>query len=74
MARQVRKCIACTKEDQAPKHTMAIADGTNGGVDVHWHYDCHAVATGCEICTKVVEESNGAQDDALVEHLTREAS
>jgi hypothetical protein len=69
----MRKCIACEKEDTAPKHVMAIADGTNGGADVFWHMDCHATATGCEACATVVEESGGAKDDALVEHLTGEA-
>ena len=74
MARQMRACIGCTQTDQAPKHTMAVADGTNGGVDVHWHYDCHAVATGCATCQKVVSDSGGAQDGALVEFLTGESA
>jgi hypothetical protein len=72
MARQLRKCIACMQEDRSPKHTWSVADGTNGGVDVHWHYDCHSVATNCVTCTEVVEASNGAQNDDLVEFITGE--
>jgi hypothetical protein len=72
MARQMRKCIGCTQVDTAPKHIWAVADGTNGGTDVFWHYDCHSTATGCESCTQTVKDSNGAQNDDLVEHLTGE--
>lgn len=72
MARQVRKCIACTKEDTAPKDIVAVNDGTNGGSDVYWHLDCHAIATGCESCTKAVEAAEGKKDDDLVEFLTGE--
>lgn len=73
MARQVRPCIACENPgDEAPKHIVAVPDGTNGGVDVFWHYDCHALMTGCESCTAVVKSADGKKNADLVEHLTGE--
>lgn len=72
MARQNRVCIGCTQVDQAPKHIVAVKDGTNGGADVFWHMDCHALATNCPSCSKTVKEANGAQNDDLVEHITGE--
>lgn len=69
MARQMRKCIACEKVDQSPKKIVAIADGTNGGVDVFWHYDCHAAVTGCSDCQAIVDASGGLKDDELVDFI-----
>lgn len=60
----IRTCIGCTQTDDHPRHTMV-----QGDVDVSWHYDCHAIATGCEICKGVVAGSKGVTGDKLRTYL-----
>lgn len=58
-------CIGCTQTDDHPRHLIDI-----GGVNVYWHMDCHAIATGCPICTGIVANAHGAKGGKLRTHLT----
>lgn len=65
MANPLRTCIGCTKTDDHPRHVVTQSDGT----DITWHMDCHVLATGCTVCARQLEGSDGAAGDALREHL-----
>lgn len=56
-------CIGCTKETgDAPVHLLVL----NADHDqVSWHMDCHALATGCEICAAVVDLHPDMKDAEL---------
>jgi hypothetical protein len=45
MPNPVRTCIGCTLTDDQPRHVIDM-----GGIDVNWHFQCHSIATGCDIC------------------------
>lgn len=61
-----RTCIGCTQTDDHPRHVISMPNE----VEVNWHMDCHAIATGCEVCQASVAGANGVIGDALREHLT----
>lgn len=66
MSNPVRTCIGCAQSDDHPRHVVAVADGSS----VTWHMDCHALATGCEVCANQIRDAEGATGDDLREHLT----
>lgn len=66
MTAPVRTCIGCGQSDDHPRHTIALPDGN----DVHWHHDCHALATGCATCAATVDSAGGVIGDELREHIT----
>jgi hypothetical protein len=69
MSNPVRPCIGCGASDDHPRHVVVVADGTA----VPWHMDCHALASGCEVCAGQLEGVGGAagnpKGDLLREHL-----
>ena len=60
----LRNCIGCGQVDDHPRHVVGLPDGS----DVPWHHDCHARATGCEVCAAVAE--SGFTGDELRAHIT----
>jgi hypothetical protein len=66
--------MAGCEPDYAPKHIIAVGDGTQGGTDIYWHFDCHVLASNCATCTESLKEvggagSKGLKNDKLLDHL-----
>lgn len=55
----IRLCIGCGQHDDHPRHVI------NG--QQPWHMDCHALATGCEVCTQQLErcDTSTASDGVI---------
>jgi hypothetical protein len=66
MVNPIRVCIGCTQSDDHPRHVVGLPDGS----DVYWHMDCHALATGCEVCAAQISGADGVIGDELRVHLT----
>lgn len=64
----VRTCIGCAQTDDHPRHVLNVGD-----VDISWHMDCHAIATGCPVCKAQLEGVGGVEGnpkgDELRAHL-----
>lgn len=41
----MRGCVGCGREDDGPRHSTVLPDGTV----MHWHRECHA-NNGCTVC------------------------
>jgi hypothetical protein len=65
MANPVRTCIGCEQTDDHPRHVVAHPDGST----VTWHMDCHAIASGCDVCRDQTAAANGVKGDELRAHL-----
>jgi hypothetical protein len=65
MTSPVRVCIGCTGQDDHPRHSLATPDGAT----ILWHLDCHAIATGCEICTAQLEVVGGVENNPKGDEL-----
>lgn len=66
--RPVRWCIACGQADDHPRHAVQLDDGSGGFVD--WHFDCHAMVTGCPTCSLTVEtRPDGATGADFLAHV-----
>jgi hypothetical protein len=61
----VRLCIGCGQTDDHPRHV------TTG--QQPWHMDCHAMATGCEVCTAQLAacDTSTASDGVIGEVLQK---
>ena len=63
---EIRPCIGCGQHDDAPRHVIALPDGS----EVMWHHDCHSLASPpCVACAATVESASGAQNDELRAHI-----
>ncbi len=68
----VRTCVACTKTDDHPRHDV-ITQIHPELVEVSWHLDCHAIATGCESCAAATADADGKTGDAMRKHILAQA-
>lgn len=68
MTNPLRVCLGCGQTDDHPRHVIALQDGS----DVPWHMDCHALATGCDVCKSQIAGAEGVTGDELRTHLTGE--
>lgn len=64
----VRVCIGCGLTDDHPRHEVVIDANMTS---VPWHFDCHSRATGCELCTPVIEAAGGKTGEALRKFLQK---
>ena len=64
-ATRPRTCIGCGQTDDGPRHCI----GVNGGGQITWHLDCHAIATNCDSCQSQVDKANGLKDTELREFI-----
>lgn len=62
----VRPCLGCGNEDDHPRHQVVIPPDQTS---VFWHYDCHALVTGCELCKPIAEAAAGRTGDDLRKFL-----
>lgn len=60
-----RTCIGCGQTDDHPRHVIALPDGS----EVTWHNDCHAIATGCQVCKATADSADGLKGDDLRAHI-----
>ncbi len=67
MSNPVRTCIGCAQTDDHPRHVIIAGDG----VEVTWHQDCHAIATGCESCTEHTAKARGKTGEDFRKHITK---
>lgn len=65
----IRVCLGCAGEDDHPRHVLATPDGA----EITYHMDCHAIASGCEICIAQLDGVGGVEKnpkgDKLRKHL-----